>query len=55
MVRMFIAFCVTILCRAPLGIGVYIVGGDASGTGVRLERRSSHGDIIGSVLMVFGP
>jgi hypothetical protein len=57
MLRMFIACCVTILCHALVGIGVYIVGGGAGCTRVRVERQRSHGNGVspcGSMTVVTG-
>jgi hypothetical protein len=47
MVRTFIAYYVTILCLAPLGIRVCVAGGGAGWTHVWVECQSSHRDGIG--------
>ncbi len=47
MATMFIACCITILCCAPIEIGVYVVDGGAGCTRIRVERQRSSRDGVG--------
>jgi hypothetical protein len=44
---MFIACCVTLLCHAPVRIGVYVAGGGTGCTCAHVECRRSHRDGVG--------